>query len=81
VPAPRKIPAGQQPAHAPRILIEGVNNLTYKLALCCHPQTTDAIVAYVTRDRGITIHRRDCSFMQRVPEEREDRLLDARWSN
>ena len=80
VPAPRKIPAGQQPAHAPRILIEGVNNLTYKLALCCRPQTTDAIVAYVTRDRGITIHRRDCSFMQRVPEEREDRLLDARWS-
>jgi len=79
-PAPRKIPAGQQPAHAPRILIEGVNNLTYKLALCCRPQTTDAIVAYVTRDRGITIHRRDCSFMQRVPEEREDRLLDARWS-
>jgi len=80
VPAPRKIPAGQQPAHAPRIVIEGVNNLTYKLALCCRPQTTDAIVAYVTRDRGITIHRRDCSFMQRVPEEREDRLLDARWS-
>jgi len=81
VPAPRKIPAGQQTAQAPRILIEGVNNLTYKLALCCRPQITDAIVAYVTRDRGITIHRRDCSFMQRVPEEREDRLLDARWSN
>ena len=79
-PAPRKIPAGQQPAHAPRILIEGVNNLTYKLALCCRPQPTDAIVAYVTRDRGITIHRRVCPFMQRVPEEREDRLLDARWS-
>jgi len=79
-PAPRKIPAGQQPTHAPRILIEGVNNLTYKLALCCRPQPTDAIVAYVTRDRGITIHRRVCPFMQRVPEEREDRLLDARWS-
>ena len=79
-PAPRKVPAGQQPTHAPRILIEGVNNLTYKLALCCRPQPTDAIVAYVTRDRGITIHRRVCPFMQRVPEEREDRLLDARWS-
>jgi len=80
VPAPRRISAGQQPAQAPRIVIEGVNNLTYKLALCCHPQPADAIVAYVTRDRGITIHRRDCSFMQRVPEAREDRLLDARWS-
>ena len=80
-PAPRKITAGKQTAHAPRVLIEGVNNLTYKLALCCHPQTADAIVAYVTRDRGIIIHRRDCAFMQRVPEEREDRLLDARWSD
>ena len=80
VPAPRRISAGQQPAQAPRIVIEGVNNLTYKLALCCRPQPTDAIVAYVTRDRGITIHRRVCPFMQRVPEEREDRLLDARWS-
>jgi len=35
---------------------------------------------YVTRDRGITVHRRDCPFMQRVPEEREDRLLEAKWS-
>lgn len=79
-PAPRKTAAGQQTAQAPRILVEGVNNLTYKLALCCRPQAGDAIVGYVTRDRGITIHRRDCPFMQRVPEEREDRLLDARWS-
>lgn len=80
IPAPRKTAAGQQTAQAPRILVEGVDNLTYKLALCCRPQAGDAIVGYVTRDRGITIHRRDCPFMQRVPEEREDRLLDARWS-
>ncbi len=80
-PVARRIPAGAQTAHAALVLVEGVNNLTYKLALCCHPQSPDAIVAYVTRDRGITIHRRDCAFMQRVPQEREDRLLDARWSD
>ncbi|GAB1233054.1 bifunctional (p)ppGpp synthetase/guanosine-3',5'-bis(diphosphate) 3'-pyrophosphohydrolase [Ferrigenium sp. UT4] len=79
-PAPRKVPSGQPNARAPRVLVEGVNNLTYKLALCCRPQITDAIVAYVTRDRGLTIHRRDCSFMQRVPQEREDRLLNAGWA-
>lgn len=79
-PAPRRTTAGQQTAQAPRILVEGVNNLTYKLALCCRPQAGDAIVGYVTRDRAISIHRRDCSFMRRVPEEREDRLLDATWS-
>ena len=81
-PAPRKTatPAPSS-GRAPRVLIEGVNNLAFKLALCCHPAPPASIVGYVTRDRGITIHRRDCPFMQRVPEEREDRLLNAMWSD
>ncbi|GAB5604415.1 RelA/SpoT family protein [Sideroxyarcus sp. TK5] len=81
-PAPRKTatPAPSS-GRTPRVLIEGVNNLAFKLALCCHPAPPASIVGYVTRDRGITIHRRDCPFMQRVPEEREDRLLNAMWSD
>ncbi len=62
------------------VLIEGVGNLMIRTAKCCNPTKSDDIIGYVTRDRGITIHRRDCPFMQRVPEEREDRLLEARWS-
>ncbi len=62
------------------VLIEGVDNLMIRTAKCCNPIKPDAIIGYVTRDRGITIHRRDCPFMQRVPEEREDRLLEAKWS-
>ena len=62
------------------VLIEGVGNLMIHTAKCCHPAKPDTIVGYVTRDRGITIHRRDCPFMQRVPEDREDRLLEARWA-
>ncbi|MDH2915897.1 MAG: GTP pyrophosphokinase, partial [Gallionella sp.] len=62
------------------VLIEGVGNLVSRTAKCCNPTRADDIIGYVTRDRGITIHRRDCPFMQRVPEEREDRLLEARWS-
>jgi GTP pyrophosphokinase len=77
-PAPR---SNVQPVHTEsgNVLIEGVGNLMIRSAKCCHPVKPDAIVGYVTRDRGITIHRRDCPFMQRVPEEREDRLLDAHW--
>ena len=63
------------------VLIEGVGNLMIRTAKCCNPAKPDAIIGYVTRDRGITIHRRDCPFMQRVPEEREDRLLEARWAS
>ena len=61
------------------VLIEGVDNLMIKLAKCCKPEKPDTIIGYVTRDRGITIHRQDCAFMQRVPEDKRDRMLNAVW--
>ncbi|OIR01389.1 GTP pyrophosphokinase [mine drainage metagenome] len=79
-PAPRSTTSQTLPTESGSVLIEGVGNLMIRTARCCHPVKPDAIIGYVTRDRGITIHRRDCPFMQRVPEEREDRLLDARWA-
>ncbi len=75
-----------QPKHAARrtsstgVLIEGVGNLMIKIAKCCKPEKPDAIVGYVTRDRGITIHRQDCVFMARVPEDKRDRMLKADWA-
>ena len=60
------------------VLIEGVGGLTVRMAKCCKPEAPDHIVGYVTR-LGITLHRRDCSFMQRVPEDKQDRLLAAVW--
>jgi GTP pyrophosphokinase len=62
------------------VLIEGVDNLMINMAKCCRPERPAAIVGYVTRDRGITVHRRDCPFMARLPEDKQDRLLDAEWS-
>jgi GTP pyrophosphokinase len=61
------------------ITVGGVNNLMTRFAKCCSPAPGDAIVGYVTRDRGITIHREDCSFMQRLAENRRDRKLTAQW--
>jgi GTP pyrophosphokinase len=60
------------------ILIEGVGNLMTRTARCCNPKPPDNITAYVTRDRGITIHRQDCAHVLRMA--RQDRLLEARWS-
>jgi GTP pyrophosphokinase len=62
------------------ITVGGVNNLMTRLAKCCSPAQGDAIVGYVTRDRGITIHREDCAFMLRMTESRRDRKLTAQWS-
>ncbi len=61
------------------ILVEGVGNLLTKIAKCCKPAPPDPIVGYVTRDRGVTIHRRDCAGMLRLPENRRDRMLSAQW--
>jgi len=61
------------------ITVGGVNNLMTRIAKCCNPASPDAIVGYVTRDRGITIHRKDCAFMLRLTESRRDRKLNAQW--
>jgi GTP pyrophosphokinase len=62
------------------ILIEGVGNLMTRIAKCCNPAPPDLITGYITRDRGITIHRQDCAFAQRLTELHADRLLFAKWS-
>jgi GTP pyrophosphokinase len=87
VPAKAEVaaPAAARKPAAPRatttgVLIEGVDNLMIRMAMCCRPEKPAAITGYVTRDRGITIHRQDCAFMQRVPEDRRDRMLDAEWA-
>ena len=72
-------PATQRTAKAD-ITVGGVNNLMTRIAKCCNPVAGDAIVGYVTRDRGITIHREDCAFMLRLTESRRDRKLTAQWS-
>jgi len=79
-PAPQKTSA-QKPA--PRsgsggVLIEGVGGLAVRMAKCCKPESPDHIVGYTTR-LGITVHRADCAFMQRIPQDKRDRLLDAKW--
>lgn len=61
------------------VLIEGVGGLTVRMAKCCKPEPPDRIVGYTTR-LGITLHRVDCSCVQRMPQDRRDRLLEAAWA-
>ena len=63
------------------VLVEGVDNLLTNMANCCKPVPPDPIVGYITCDRGVTIHRRACSFILRLPEPRRDRLLIAQWGS
>jgi GTP pyrophosphokinase len=78
---PLAIRPATAPVSASGILVEGVGNLLTKMAKCCKPAPPDAIVGYVTRDRGVTIHRKDCSAILRMPENRHDRVLTAQWGD
>jgi len=58
------------------ILVVGVENLLTALGKCCKPAPPDPIIGFVSRGRGITVHRRDCRNLRSMPEER---LIEADW--
>ncbi|HED18672.1 MAG TPA: GTP diphosphokinase [Gammaproteobacteria bacterium] len=72
----RRQPARQE---SEDFTILGVGNLLTNTARCCRPVPNDAIVGYITRGRGVTIHRRDCSNVLRLKDEDRDRLIDVEW--
>ncbi len=62
------------------VVVQGVGDLMTHMAGCCKPVPPDPIVGYVTRGRGITIHRQDCRVVQKMDEENRRRLLPAVWA-
>ncbi len=61
------------------IVVKGIHDLAVRYAKCCSPVPGDEIVGFVTRGRGITIHRTDCINIMDLPEEEKDRLIEAEW--
>ena len=55
----------------------GVGDLVTHLAQCCHPVPGDEIIGYITRSRGVTIHRQDCYNV--VHEDEKERLVPVEW--
>jgi GTP pyrophosphokinase len=62
------------------VTIEGVGNLMTSMARCCQPVPGDPICGYITRGRGVKIHRDDCSNALRWVREDNPRLIQVRWS-
>ncbi len=58
------------------ILVVGVENLLTVLGRCCKPAPPDEIIGFVTRGRGVTVHRRDCRNLRSMPDER---MIAADW--
>jgi GTP pyrophosphokinase len=69
----------QQAAATTGFRIRGVGNLLTSLARCCRPVPNDPIIGYITRGRGVTIHRQDCGNVLRLQGEERARLIEVEW--
>ena len=66
--------------HEGGIVIQGVDNLLIRLSRCCNPVPGDEIVGYITKGRGVSIHRADCPNVQHQ-EELAQRLIEVEWED
>ena len=63
------------------ITVKGIDDLAVRYARCCNPVPGDEIIGFVTRGRGITIHRTDCVNILNLPEIEKNRLIEATFQD
>lgn len=71
IPLPKKSKSG--------IVVHGVGDVAVRFSRCCRPLPGDDIVGYITKGRGVSIHRQDCVNIIHMPEVERERLIDAQW--
>ncbi|MCG6116746.1 MAG: bifunctional (p)ppGpp synthetase/guanosine-3',5'-bis(diphosphate) 3'-pyrophosphohydrolase [Aquimonas sp.] len=79
-PEPQRAASNVKPPKPDRgMTIEGIGNLLIQLARCCQPVAGDPIVGFLTRSRGVSIHRQDCASMQHLAARHPERVLPVEW--
>jgi len=61
------------------IRVKGVDNVTVRLSRCCNPVPDDDIIGYITRGRGVSIHRIDCPNIAHHHESEKERIIEVAW--
>ncbi|MEO5671932.1 MAG: bifunctional (p)ppGpp synthetase/guanosine-3',5'-bis(diphosphate) 3'-pyrophosphohydrolase [Ramlibacter sp.] len=61
------------------VLVVGIDSLMTQLAKCCKPAPPDAIGGFVTRGKGVSVHRRDCSNFREIAARSGERVIDVEW--
>ncbi len=79
VPAPAARARPRPAGGAGALTIEGVGNLLLQLARCCQPLPGDAVQGYVTRGRGVSVHRADCAALARLAAREPARVIQVAW--
>lgn len=71
----------EQRRNNPGIIVKGVDNLMIRIARCCNPVPGDEIIGFITKGRGISVHRCDCTNMVSLSEEDKGRLIEVEWQD
>ncbi len=61
------------------IVVKGIDDMAVRFSKCCNPVPGDEIVGFVTRGRGMSIHRTDCINMHQSVRNGKSRLIEAEW--
>jgi GTP pyrophosphokinase len=63
-----------------KVIVEGVEELMTNMARCCKPVPYDPIVGFITRGHGVTVHRGDCAWVEKLDAAHRERLINVIWS-
>ena len=61
------------------VVVKGIDNCLVKLSKCCNPVPGDNIIGYITRGRGVSVHRADCKNLKDLFEDENNRMIDVYW--
>jgi GTP pyrophosphokinase len=75
----RRSTRGSRHASASGVLVVGVDSLLTQLSRCCRPAPPDPIAGFVTRGKGVSIHRQDCSNLRELSVRTPERVIEVRW--
>ncbi|WP_246189415.1 RelA/SpoT family protein [Pseudoxanthomonas kalamensis] len=80
-PSPRPPPARRSADAGSSFTVQGVGNLLVQLGKCCQPVAGEPIAGYLTRSRGVTVHRTGCAAFQRLAAANPQRVLPVEWGS
>lgn len=61
------------------VTVKGLNNIMVRFARCCNPVPGDDIAGYITKGRGVSVHRKDCSNFKAILERQREKIVDVVW--
>ncbi len=63
------------------VRVKGVDNILIRFSRCCNPLPGDDIVGFITRGRGVSVHRKDCTELVGMSQEEQERFIEVEWES